>query len=162
MEFQCFYVSTIWWRFNKIIKHANNFWQHEALKGAYVHEMTLCVTFLAPHFRTHFRFFIRCSKSTVIHMLPRTHVPRMTMCVTFRARLRSIPLGLLDRPLGHFDPKAAHGLRNGSIWRPFGPPTSPKDALQTLPGHACGFISTSSPGIFSVGEGAMPTKRYCA
>ena len=91
-------------------------------------------------------------------MLLETHVPQTTLGVTFGARLRSIPLGLLDRPLGHFDPKAAHGLRNGSIWRPFGPPTSPKDALQTLPGHACGFILTSSPGIYSVGEGAMHMK----
>ena len=101
MKFQCFYVSTIWWRFNKIIKHANNLSQHEALKGAYVHEMPLCVTFLAPHVRTHFRIFIRCSKYTVILMLPRTHVRRMTLCVTFRARLRSIPLGLSDRLFGH-------------------------------------------------------------
>ena len=101
MKFQCFYVITIWWRFNKIIKHANNLSQHEALKGAYVHEMTLCVTFLAPHFRTHVCCFIRCSKYTVIHMLPRTHVPQMAVCVTFRARLRSIPLGLSGRLFGH-------------------------------------------------------------
>ena len=91
-------------------------------------------------------------------MLLGTHVPQTTLGVTFGARLRSIPLGLLDRPLGHFDPKAAHGLRNGSIWRPFGPPTSPRDALQTLPGHARGFIFTSSPRIYSVGEGAMHMK----
>ena len=91
-------------------------------------------------------------------MLLETHVHQTTLGVTFGARLRSIPLGLLDRPLGHFDPKAAHGLRNGSIWRPFGPPTSPKDALQTLLGHACGFILTSSPGIYSVGGGAMHMK----
>ena len=58
-------------------------------------------------------------------MLLETHVPQTTMGVTFGARLRSIPLGLLDRPLCHFDPKAARGPRNGSIWRPFGPPTSP-------------------------------------
>ena len=91
-------------------------------------------------------------------MLLETHVPQTTLGVTFGARLRSIPLGLLDRPVGHFDPKAAHGLRNGSIWRPFGTPTSPKDALHTLPGHACGFILTSRPGIFSVGGGAMHMK----
>ena len=88
-------------------------------------------------------------------MFLETHVPQTTAGVTFGARFRSIPLGLMDRPLCHFDPKAARGPRNGSIWRPFGPPTSPKDALQTLPGHARGFILTSSPGIFSVGGGAM-------
>ena len=91
-------------------------------------------------------------------MLLDIHVPQTTLGVTFGARLRSIPLGLLDRSLGHFDPKAARGPRNGSIWRPLGPPTSSRDALQTLPGHACGFILTSSLGIFSLGGGAMHMK----
>ena len=61
-------------------------------------------------------------------MLLETHVPQTTLGVTFGARLRSIPLGLLDRPLDHSDPKVAHGPRNGSIWRPFGLPTSPKES----------------------------------
>ena len=91
-------------------------------------------------------------------MLLKTHVLQSTLGVTFGARLYSIPLGLLDRPLGQFDTKAAHGHLNGSIWRPLGPLTSPRDALQTLPGHACGFILTSSPGAYSVGEGAMHMK----
>ena len=128
------------------------------LSGTHVPQNTLCVTFGAPQFRTHFRFLTGCSEYAMIHMLSSTHVPQSTLRVTFSARHRSIPLGLLDRPLGHFDPKAAHGLRNGSIWRPFGPPTTPRDALQTLPGHACGFILTSSPGIYSVGEGAVHMK----
>ena len=76
-------------------------------------------------------------------MLWETCVPQTTLGVAFGARLRSIPLGLLDRPLGHFDPKAAHGLRNGSIWRPLGPPTSPRDAFRTLLQHARGYILTS-------------------
>ena len=120
--------------------------------------MALCVTFGALRCGPCFRLLTRCSNYAVIHITLGTHVPQTTLCVRFGARHRSIPLGLLDRPLGHFDPKAAHGLRNGSIWRPFGPPTSPKDALQTLPGHACVFILTSSPGIFSVGGGAMHMK----
>ena len=60
MKFQCFYVNAIRWRFGKIIKNANNLSQHEALKGSDVHEMALCVTFGAPQFRTHFRFFMLC------------------------------------------------------------------------------------------------------
>ena len=91
-------------------------------------------------------------------MLWETHAPQTALGVTFGARLRSIPLGLLDRRLGHFDPKAAHGPKYGSIWRFFGPPMSPKDALQTLLGHACGFIWTSSPGISSVSGGVMHMK----
>ena len=39
--------------------------------------------------------------------------------------------------------KAAKGLRNGSVWGPIGPPTSPRDAFQTLLRHACGPILTS-------------------
>ena len=128
MKFQCFYVSTSRCRFGKVIKNATDMFQHDVLKGAHVHEMTLCVTFGAPHFRTDVRFFITCSKYTVIHMLLRTHVPQTTLCVTFGARLRSVPLSLLDRLLAA---KAAQGLRNGSAWGPFGPPTSPRDALQT-------------------------------
>ena len=96
-----FYVDVVRRRFGKVTKNATDSSQHGTLKGAYVYEMTLCVTFLAPHVRTHFRFLIRCSKYTVIHMLPRTHVPQMALCVTFRARLRSIPLSLLDRLFGH-------------------------------------------------------------
>ena len=76
-------------------------------------------------------------------MLWGTSVPQTPLGVTFGARLRSIPLGLLDRPLGRLDSEAAQGLRNGSACGPFGPPTSPKDAQQTLPRHACGFILTS-------------------
>ena len=77
-------------------------------------------------------------------MLWETCVPQTTLGVTFGARLRSIPLGLLDRPLGHLDPKAAQGLRNGAARAPFGPPTSPRNALRTLHRHACGFIRISS------------------
>ena len=94
----------------------------------------------------------------MIHMLSGTHVPQNTLCVTFGARHRSIPLGVLDRTLGYLDPQGHPVTPNGSAWRPFGLPTSPKDALQTLLGHACGFVLTSSPGIYSVGEGAVHMK----
>ena len=77
-------------------------------------------------------------------MLLETHVPQATLGVTFGARLRSIPLGLLDRPRGHLDPKAAQGLRNGTARADFGPPTSPRKSLRTSPQHACGFILTSN------------------
>ena len=73
-----------------------------------------------------------------------TCAPQTTLGVTFGARLRSILLSLLDRPLGHLDPKAAQGLRNGAARAPFGPPTSPRNALQTSPQHACGSILTSN------------------
>ena len=77
-------------------------------------------------------------------MLWETCVPQTTLGVAFGARLRSVLLGLLDRPLGHLDPKAAQALRNGAARAPFGPPTSPSNALQTSLQHACGFILTPS------------------
>ena len=76
-------------------------------------------------------------------MFLETHVRQTTLCVTFGARLRSVPLSFLDHPLAARTAKAAQRLRNGSACGPFGPPTSPKDAQQTLPRHACGFILTS-------------------
>ena len=77
-------------------------------------------------------------------MLWETCVTQTTLGVAFGARLRSIPLGLLNRPLGHLDPEAAQGLRNGAARAPFGPPPSPRNALRTLPRHACGLILTSN------------------
>ena len=76
-------------------------------------------------------------------MLWETCVPQTTLGVAFGARLRSIPLGLLDRPLGHLDAKAAQGLQNGAVRAHFGPPTSPSNALRTSPQHACDSIFSS-------------------
>ena len=130
MEFHCFYVSATRWRFCKLIKNANNLSQHEVLKGTNVHEMTLCVTFGAPQFRTHFRFITLCLKHRVIYMVWRTHVRRTLLCVTFGARPCSIPLSSLDGLFGHLG-------RQGRPW----PPESsgmipPRDRLgcQSRPG----------------------------
>ena len=143
MKFQCFYVSATLWRFCKIIKNAKNFSQHEMLKGMDVRKMALCVTFGAPQFRTHFRFLTGCSEYAMIRMLSGTHFLQSTLCVTFGARHRSIPLGVFDRTLGHLDPQGNPGTQNGSAWRPFGLPTSPKDALRTSLRHARAYIRTS-------------------
>ena len=77
-------------------------------------------------------------------MLWETCVPQTTLGVTFGARLRSILLGLLDRPLGHLEPKDAQGLQNGCAWGTFAPPRSARDAFRSLPRHARGFILTSN------------------
>ena len=117
--FCLFYVNVVRHHFCEVIKNATDLSQHEALKGAHVHETTLHVA--------------------------------------FGARRCSIPLGILDRLLGHLDPKAAQGLRNGSAWRPFGPPTSPKAALRTLLRHARNYSQTSRR-VSSVGGSAMHMK----
>ena len=52
---QRFYVSTIRCHFDKLTNNSKNMSKHVALQGAHVHQATLCVTFGAPHVRTHFR-----------------------------------------------------------------------------------------------------------
>ena len=47
-------------------------------------------------------------------MLLGTHVRQNTLCVTFCARLRSVPPHLLDRFFGARTANAAQALRNGS------------------------------------------------
>jgi len=76
-------------------------------------------------------------------MLWGTHVPPDTLGVTFFARLHSVPPNLLGRLLAARSAKAAQRLRNGSGWGPFGPPRSPRDALQTLLLRARGYVLTS-------------------
>ena len=94
--------------------------KHVALQGAHVHENTLCVTFGAPRFRTHFRILTRCFEYAAFHMLSRTHVRRTTLCVTFGARRRSIPSGLLDLFFGHWDhrgrPSTPERFRRATVW----------------------------------------------
>ena len=42
-------------RFVNVTNHSTNMSEHVALQGAHVPETTLCVTFGAPHVRTHFQ-----------------------------------------------------------------------------------------------------------
>ena len=125
--------------------------QHEALKDAHVRQTTLCVTFGALSFWTNFRIFARCSEYAMIHMTFGTHVRQTALCVTFGARRPSVPPTLLDRLLDDLGAKTAQGLRNGSAWRPFGLPMSPRDALRSLHPNL-------RSGIFSVGGSAMHMK----
>merc|ERR1711995_80087 len=53
--------------------------------------------------------------------------------------------------------KAAQGLRNGLVERPFGLPASPKDAIRTSFLHAPNDIQTSGR-VSSVGGSAMHMK----
>ena len=140
---QRFCVNTTRRDFGNVSNHATDLSQHEPLRGATVHENTVCVTSGAPRFGVNFRVSRRCSKYATISNTSSTPVHQTTVCVTSGARRRSVPLRFLDRLLAAWTAKAAQILRNGSACGPFGPPTSPKDAQQTLPRHACGFILTS-------------------
>ena len=124
--FQCFYVSATRLQFCEVTKKVHALLRHDALEGAHVHEMTLCVTFGAPPFGERFRLFTRCLKYVVFHMVSGTHVRRTTLCVTFGARGRSILLGLLDHFLGHLDHQDGPGTPErpclASVWAANGAP----------------------------------------
>ena len=155
--FHCFYVSATRLQFCKVTKKVHALLRHDALEGAHVREMTLCVTFGAPPFGERFRRFTRCFKYVVFHMVSGTHVRRTTLCVTFGARGRSILLGLLDHPLGHLDHQIGPGTSErpclASVWAP----TSPQDDFRTLPRHARDYIQTSGR-VSSVDGSAMHMK----
>ena len=110
----CFYVSAIRRPSREVRKC------RLVYKGVHVHEDTLRVTSGAPHFRTHFRLLTRCFKYAAFHMLSGTHVRRTTLCVTFGARRRSIPSGLLDLFFGHWDhrgrPSTPERFRRATVW----------------------------------------------
>ena len=120
MVFQRFYISASQPQLGEITNKCNALLRHDALEGVHVHENTLCVTFGASRFRTHFRILTRCFEYVAFHMLSRTHVRRTTLCVTFGARRRSIPSSLLGRLLGHSDhqgrPKTPEWFRRATVW----------------------------------------------
>ena len=82
--------------------------------------MTLCVTFGAPPFGTHFRLLTRCPRYARNHLLSGTHVPQTTLGVTFGARPRSIPRSPLGSLCGHLGrqgrPSAPEGFRPATFW----------------------------------------------
>ena len=120
MVFHCFYVSATRLQLRDVTKKDNALLRHDALEGAHAHENTLCVTSGAPRFRPHFRLLTRCFEYAAFPLLSRTHVRRTALCVTFGARRRSIPSGLLDRLLGHWDrqgrPRSPEWVRRATVW----------------------------------------------
>ena len=94
-----FYFDTIRLSVVQVKQNATHLSQHDSLKGADVHEMTLWVPSGSPHSKTNFRLLIVSSKYIEITMLLETHIPQTTLCATFGALLRSIPLGILDHLL---------------------------------------------------------------
>ena len=56
---------------------------------------------------TNFRVLRRCSEYVMIYITSSTHVHQTTLYVTYGARRRSVPLGLLERLLATWAAKAA-------------------------------------------------------
>ena len=90
--------------------------QHELLQGAYVHEIALCVTFVALYSCKTFHVLARCSKYITISITSGALVSETTVCVTLGARCRSPPGRLLECLGAILAAKVAHGIRNGCCW----------------------------------------------
>ena len=114
MYLHCFYISATQLQFVDGTTHTTDLSQHEALKGAHVRQVTLCVAFGALLCGTNFNVLRRCSKYSTIRMLLGTLVRQTTLSVTFGKRRRSIPVGLLDRILDH----SGHASRPRTPKRP--------------------------------------------
>ena len=111
---QCFYISATQLQVVDGTNHTTDLSQHEALKGAHVRQVTLCVAFGALLCGTTFNVLRLCSKYSTIRMLLGTLVRQTTLSVTFGKRRRSIPVGLLDRILDH----SGHASRPRTPKRP--------------------------------------------
>ena len=144
MECHGFHVNASRLNFGEVTNLATVLSQHVALSAAYVPEITLCVTFGAPCSGTTFRVLTRCSKYITISFTSGALVSETIMFsltsgalvsetilrVTFGARCRSPPMGLLECLRAILAAKVAHGIRNGCCWPPVGPPTLPNEAGQ--------------------------------
>ena len=84
--FSTLYFDMIRLNVLQVKKNAICLSQHDSLKGVHVREITLWVTYGAPHSKTNFRLLIVCSKYTRITMLWETH--------TYKTKLK------LDKEVG--------------------------------------------------------------
>ena len=114
MNCEGFHVNASRFDFGEVTKLATVLSQHVALSGAYVHEMTLCVTFGAPCSGTTFRVLTRFSKYITISLTSGALVSETIVCVTFGARCRSPPGRLLECLGAILAARVAQGIWNGS------------------------------------------------
>ena len=124
-------------RYSEVANNAINLSQHETIKGAHVHENTLCVTSGAHRFGTNVRSLAPCSKYTANPMLSGTHVRQTTLCVTFGARLRLVRSSLLGSLFGHLrrqaNPSTPERSRRATIWAPNNTQGYPPDLTSARP-----------------------------
>ena len=126
MCFQCFDVNIVMCHFRPFTKSATRRGRHDALQGAHVQKVSLCVMYFATRFGTNKCTFCECSKPVMFSITFGAHVLQATVCVAPRARRRSapsrlgrqIPPGFLDEPaLSAFDaprpPRSASRILKG-------------------------------------------------
>ena len=110
MNFDGFHVNPSGLHFGEVTKLATVLSQHVALSGAYVPEITLCVTFAAPCSGATFRVLTRCSKYITISLTSGALVSEITVCVRWAC--------------------VAVRLRDAS-WSAFGPSWPPRPPIES-------------------------------
>ena len=85
MHFQWFHVNVLRC-FSKVHKMRASRSQPDTLHGARVHEISLCVTYVAPRVGTNSRALSQCSKCVMFSMTFGAHVLQTPMCVASGAR----------------------------------------------------------------------------
>ena len=150
MYLQCFYISATQLQFVEGTNHTTDLWQHEALKGAHVRQVTLCVAFGALLCGTYFSVLRQCSKYSTIRMLLGTLVRQTTLSVTFGKRRRSIPVGLLDRILDHSGHATAQGCPRDprTVWPSDGLGCHPPPGMPSGPYFGTPTATSGPPGKY--------------
>ena len=99
MFFQCFHVRIVKHIFASLAKSATQLHQHDALQGAHVPNLLLCVAFGAHWFGYKNHSFCERSKYVVFSIVICIHDLQTTVCVAPRARCGSVPSGVLGDTL---------------------------------------------------------------
>ena len=131
--------------------------QHVTVKGGQVHEVSLCVTFVASRFGTNSRALFQSSTYVMFSLAFGAHVLQTTTCVTFGAPRCSVPPRLLETSLATWTAKAGQEFRSAPAPSGITSPRSPRSAPGNVTGpHHEHF--QSSKVVSSVADCAMHTK----
>ena len=143
MNFECFHVSIATRRFASFATSATRLHQHDALQGAHVRNLSLCVTPGALRFGTRICSFCKCSKYITFSTIICTLVCQITVCVAPRARRRSVSSRVLSDTLAASAARSRPESRHEPDLSEFEPPRPPRSTPDMLQEHRRQHISTT-------------------
>ena len=155
--FQCFYVSVVACDHSTFAKLTTRHGRHDALQGAHVRNLSLCVTPGALRFGTRICSFCKCSKYITFSTIICTLVCQITVCVAPRARRRSVPSRVLADPLGASAARSRPECRHEPDLSELDPPRPPRRTPDMLQERRRAPIPTTKV-VSSVGGDAMYMK----
>ena len=157
MNFKCFHVSIATRRFASFATSATRLHQHDALQGAHVRNLLLCVAPGALRFGTRICSFCKCSKYITLSTIICTLVCQITVCVAPRARRRFVPSRVLGDPLAASAATSRPECRHEPDLSELDPPRPPRRTPDTLQERRRSYIP-STKVVSSVGGDAMYMK----